>query len=323
MCSPESFVGRSNLLNSETRLRFLRNESADEERLFQGQVRWHNLRTGLSLHCSDCHELQDFCTEVEVLPRLSFALFLEGHSDVRYGDKALRIGSRLGAPPEGLAIALAEPALFSREAKRGAHVRKLVVSLAPEWFESGGLDEHAGYAQIVGFKRKHLEVRHWQPSARLLALAEQMLCPPGYSPMLQNLYLESRALEIAGEALTTITHEATLPVGSLRPHEHRRLLRVVELLDSGAADGWSLERIAREAGVNTSTLQRQFRLHKGTTVFEYQRVRKLLEAREALERQGANVAQAAWIAGYNSATNFATAFKRQFGLTPKQVRGRI
>ena len=100
-------------------------------------------------------------------------------------------------------------------------------------------------------------------------------------------------------------------------------VRLVDLLDSGEADSWSLDHIARETGVNATTLQRQFRSLKGMTVFEYQRGRRLNSAREALEREGATVTEAAWRAGYNSPANFATAFKRQFGISPRQVRSRV
>jgi AraC-like DNA-binding protein len=96
--------------------------------------------------------------------------------------------------------------------------------------------------------------------------------------------------------------------------------RLRELLDSGRADEWSLAAIAREAGVNINTMQKQFRAFSGHTVFEYLRTRRLVAARRALEQEGVTVAQAAWRAGYNSAANFATAFKREFGITPRQVR---
>ena len=150
-----------------------------------------------------------------------------------------------------------------------------------------------------------------------------MLNPPGFDALLASLYLQSRALEIACEALASLGESATLVEPGLRPHEYRRLQRLVERLDSGEADGWSLDQIARETGVNATTLQRQFRSFKGMTVFEYQRGRRLNGAREALEREGATVTEAAWRAGYNSPANFATAFKRQFGISPRQVRSRV
>lgn len=291
--------------------------------LFQGRLNWVNLRSGLSLHSSDCFELHNFSTQVRMEPRLNFVLFLEGRSDVRYGDRDVRFGSDKAASCEGVALAVAEPVLFSRKAQRGAHIRKLVVSLKPEWFDNGGFDGQAEYAAIRDFSRQHLAQKRWQPSARLQTLAEQILNPPGYCPLLENLYLESRSLEIASEALAVLSQQAPVAPAGLRPQEHQRIRRVLELLDSGQADDWNLEAIARDAGINANTLQRQFQASQGMTLFEYLRTRKLTQARIALEREGISVTQAAWIAGYGSAANFATAFKRRFGLTPRQVRSRL
>ncbi|MBC8651321.1 helix-turn-helix transcriptional regulator [Pseudomonas sp. MTM4] len=317
MQQPDHLIRRDELpLTSQPGLRLAR---PDDDRLFYGRVGWLQLRDGLSLHWSDYEELQDFVTENVVGPRLSFVLFLDGQSEVNYGDLSLTFGQPGRCrSPEGIALAMNEPVLFRRQARRGRHIRKLVVSLSPEWFEAAGGE--AG-SSVHRFMQSHLAPQVWQPSARLLTLAEQMLNPPDYDPLLQRLYLESRALDIACEALGSLDERA--PSVGLRPHEHVRVQRLTELLDSGAADDWTLERIAREIGVNANTLQRQFRTLHGMTVFEYQRARRLLQARQALERDGVSVNEAAWRAGYNSPANFATAFKRQFGISPRQVRARI
>ena len=82
----------------------------------------------------------------------------------------------------------------------------------------------------------------------------------------------------------------------------------------------SVEEIAAKIGVSVNTLQRLFHAGHGTTVFHYVRMRKLEQARLALENEGVSIAQAAYIAGYNSSANFSTAFKRRYGFTPKQSR---
>lgn len=317
MQQPDHLIRRDELpVASQPGLRLAR---PDDDRLFYGRVGWLQLRDGLSLHWSDYEELQDFVTENVVGPRLSFVLFLDGQSEVSYGDLPLTFGqSDPRHRPEGVALAMNEPVLFRRQARRGRHIRKLVVSLAPEWFEAAGAEVGS---TVQRFMQSHLAPRVWQPSTRLLTLAEQMLNPPGYDPLLERLYLESRALDITCEALGSLGERA--PCASLRPHEHQRVQRLTELLDSGAADGWTLEHIAQEVGVNANTLQRQFRELRGMTLFEYQRTRRLLQARQALERDGISVNEAAWRAGYNSPANFATAFKRQFGISPKQVRARL
>ncbi|AHL73818.1 AraC family transcriptional regulator [Stutzerimonas stutzeri] len=302
----------------------LRLSDGDDDRLFYGRVKWAQLRDGLSLHWSDCEELQDFVTENTVGPRLSFVLFLQGQSQVSYGDLALTLGQPSARQaPEGIAVSMNEPVQFRRQARRGSHIRKLVVSLTPDWFEGRGEDTGATDSAVRRFMDSHLAPRVWKPSSRLLTLADQMLNPPGYDALLEGLYLESRALDIACEALGSLGECDHAAQQRLRPQEYRRLQRLVALLDSGEADTWTLDHIAREMGVNATTLQRQFRLFKGMTVFEYQRSRRLHRAREALEREGATVTEAAWGAGYNSAANFATAFKRQFGINPRQVRARV
>lgn len=75
--------------------------------------------------------------------------------------------------------------------------------------------------------------------------------------------------------------------------------------------------------MNANTLQRQFRSVYGTTVFEHLRECHLQRARQALEHDGITVGQAALVAGYTSAANFATAYRRRFGLPPKLARARV
>lgn len=58
----------------------------------------------------------------------------------------------------------------------------------------------------------------------------------------------------------------------------------------------------------------------GTTVFDYLRRNRLLRARDALERDRCSIIAAAELAGYTSPANFATAYRRQFGMTPRQSR---
>lgn len=82
----------------------------------------------------------------------------------------------------------------------------------------------------------------------------------------------------------------------------------------------SIERIARETGVSVSWVQRHFREEFGIGVFEFIRIRRLELGRQALENEGATIAQAAHAAGYSDATNFTAAFKRVFGFPPTNLR---
>ncbi len=292
---------------------------AAHDSLFKGRLSWQRLRSGLSLHCSDCIELHDFSTQVEVAPRLSFVLFMAGHSAVCYDDRSLSIAAS-PKRPEGIAVALTEPATFTRQAQRGTHIRKLSVCLTPEWFESGGFDAHDSLRALVDPQSQHLAMRRWVPTARLLALVELTLNQATENSLLQHLQQESRALELAHGVIAQLTGQAASPPKTQRPHEQKLVQRALELLHSGEADGWSLEQIAAAAGASASTLQRQFQAARGVSVFAYQRQHKLQLARTALLGGGVSIVEAAWLAGYSSAANFATAFRRQFGVSPQAVQ---
>jgi AraC-like DNA-binding protein len=82
----------------------------------------------------------------------------------------------------------------------------------------------------------------------------------------------------------------------------------------------SLEALAREAGLSETTLKRGFRQVFGSTVFEHLRTLRMERASELLQSGRATVIEAATLVGYSNPSNFASAFRRQFGLNPKEFQ---
>ena len=81
----------------------------------------------------------------------------------------------------------------------------------------------------------------------------------------------------------------------------------------------SVETVARATAMSSSALQRRFRRDTGLTVFEYVRSRRLEKVRDVLRQEDMSVSEAAFLAGYNHTSNFITAFRRQFGVTPGEL----
>lgn len=283
--------------------------------------RTRRLRPGLLLHWEDAREATDLVAQTEIDAGLRIVLLLEGAVDVSFGRQRVALSCGCGATSAAL-VAVAEPDQLTRRARRGTYSRRMTLTLSPAWLAQSG----AAPGVLDDFMRRHLALQRWQASPRAVAVAEQMLRPPALQPLLQNIYLESRALELAGEALATLqspADSATPNASALRPREHQRLRALCAFLASGQADGLSLSAIARHMGINANTLQRQFRAVYGTTVFDHLRECRLQRARRALEHDGVTVGQAAMLAGYTSAANFATAYRRRFGLPPKLARSRV
>jgi AraC-like DNA-binding protein len=141
--------------------------------------------------------------------------------------------------------------------------------------------------------------------------------------MLQHLYNEIRAIEIVTEALQALLADDVSSTSVLRPADYRRLQHIREFIEARIDEPFTLETISQEAGMSVNTLQRLFRAVLGLTIFEYVRSRKLIRARNALEREGITIAEASYLAGYSSPSNFATAFRRFFGIPPSSVRAAL
>lgn len=288
--------------------------------LMSGRFLLARLRDGLYLHCTDVEHLQDMTARFPVLEGgVKVLLKLEGNAEVSFGGTPLHLNAGQGraAQPRGAVFNLAGPEDFERRCRAGTRERMVVLTMTPGWFEASGID-----ARRFG---RHLAVHAWQPSARAVAIAEQLVRPDGFVGEMQSLFQESRALELIGEALGRHGGTLAAPATSagLRPADHRRVVRLRGSLQSGEFDALDMAAIAREMGCNANTLQRHFRQVFGESIFDHLRGCRLRRAADALRLQCVSVAQAAEIAGYGSQANFSTAFRRHFGISPKHARARL
>jgi len=263
-------------------------------------------------------------TQAELKPALKLVMMLQGSADVSFGHRRLTWPmDEPGGGDDAALVSLAEPDLFVRRARRGNAERSVTLTVTQEWLTNGPLADGPAWPAIESFATTHLSLVRWRPSSRMRALAEQISRPAVFTAGLQSLYQESRCIEMIVEALGGVaalqgSRGCSPAVG---PRAGRKLSALRELLDSGAADDASLAVIARQVGMTVNAMQSGFRALTGKAVFEYLRYGRLERARCALERDGASVAEATAIAGYSSTANFSTAFRREFGLTPRQSQG--
>lgn len=292
--------------------------------VLQGEFESLTLRPGLVLQRTRVQDLHDMTTRLTLAPGLKIGLLVEGETEIAYGGHPLRLGPRRDAQGRlhhrGAVVALAEPDTFTRHWRRGRREAKVSVTLQPEWLDAGALPEGPALDALRAFRACHLARHPWTPSARALALAHQIARPPALAAPFRHWYLEARTLELASEALMAVAGAPSATTGRLTPREHRRLAELLAWIDTQPAAGLTLEAIAREAAMSPAALQRTFRAAHGQALFDHLRTRRLEAARLALERDGLTVGQAAEIAGYRGAHNFATAFKRRYGCTPRELR---
>ncbi|MBZ9557448.1 MULTISPECIES: AraC family transcriptional regulator [unclassified Modicisalibacter] len=285
--------------------------------LLRGAMRFADLQPGLRLRLADVEDRYDMVTRAELPAGVKIALVIDGEARVSYGGQTLALGP--SAPSTGALVSLPEATPFVRQGRAGGHERTLILSLAPDW-----LSRH-GYPLATD---RRVRVTRWSPSPGLQRLATRLFdarLTVAPDPA-HHLQLSGFALAMAGEAFTTLSEQAEKAehggciAGEERRPPDRRLQRLMALVDSGEVHRLSQEDVARHVGMSLSSLQRRFRACYGESLGRFLRRRRLETGLAALRNEGVSVEAAAILAGYSSAANFATAFKREFGARPGDLR---
>lgn len=97
-----------------------------------------------------------------------------------------------------------------------------------------------------------------------------------------------------------------------------RVVRAVSILHTNFAETLRVEQLADVARMSPSSFHQHFKALTSMTPLQFQKQLRLLEARRLMVTQAANVAEAAYKVGYESASQFSREYSRSFGIAPKQ-----
>jgi AraC family transcriptional regulator, transcriptional activator of the genes for pyochelin and ferripyochelin receptors len=158
-------------------------------------------------------------------------------------------------------------------------------------------------------------IRAISPSIQL-ALQQMLECP--FQGVIKQMYLESKSVEV----LALWLDQARSSNPSTQPHtiEIERIYQAKEILLRQIDNPPSLLTLARQVGLNDCTLKRGFKQVFGTTVFGYLHQYRMEQARSLLRDRHLNVTEVAQKVGYKNLSAFSTAFRKQFGVSPKQMQ---
>ncbi|MBJ3783498.1 AraC family transcriptional regulator [Devosia sediminis] len=149
-------------------------------------------------------------------------------------------------------------------------------------------------------------------------LSQSLLRSPFEGPI-GRLFLQARVLELLGHQFQHLGGGSQSR--TLTSREQSRIRMARDMLMADLRDPPDLEALASMAGLSSKKLNRGFRDLYGTTVFSYLQDARLDVARAALEAgTPMPLKQLAWDLGYGQVSNFVTAFRRRFGVTPGSLR---
>jgi AraC family transcriptional activator of pyochelin receptor len=165
-----------------------------------------------------------------------------------------------------------------------------------------------------------------QTTAAMNQVLQQILHAP-YQGLTQQLYLESKALELLALQLSQWMKESSSrerssvgeapPTRRLTSDERERLHAARDLIIRHIHTAPSLATIAQQVGLSEYRLKQGFHQVFGTTPFGYVHHHRMQVAQELLLNSDLSIAGVAAKVGYCNPEAFSTAFRRRFGINPK------
>ncbi|GAA0473913.1 MULTISPECIES: helix-turn-helix transcriptional regulator [Tatumella] len=277
----------------------------DTTELVRGRVEEWRLSSGMSVTHSDLQILHPYESTSAGSSPLYMLVVLEGHVDLQLNGQPVSLSAgRVLSTPLGKTSVLS--------ARHHKDQRLITLSLG---FSPVSSPPQSPLARVLkSGPRTGTPFTVWHLPDSLLA---SMRFAIGYqsTAAARELMLEGLMLQLLGTMITPPDWQQNTRT---LPGERHRLEVVRQLLASSPEKNHSLESLAKTAAMSSSSLRTKFRQAYGDSVFNYLRDCRLALARRYLQ-QGYSVQQAAWMSGYQHATNFSTAFRRRYGISPSHL----
>src|SRR5882724_2370834 len=157
-------------------------------------------------------------------------------------------------------------------------------------------------------------------------LLDDMFAADKDSPV-GHLILQNRILMLAGKFLSTFLTKAP-PRKEISPKKSKdkekdiqALKDVEQILSNDKLDKFpSIEMLSKTAMMSTTKLKTKFKQLYGMKLYEFYNRNRLEKAKEMLKTGNYSVKQVGYDIGFSNLSNFAKAFKKEFGILPKDIR---
>jgi AraC-like DNA-binding protein len=280
-----------------------------------GYTRHFELAPGMYLGLIDREHLQDWSVQVPVHDHLiQIGVLLSGVLDAEGAHPTLG-GNRAYFSGSGISPGYREHH-YAGQRLTMVNVELEPALLKPLFGQEGQLEPELKSLLCKGQDWKASFYPTLTPAMR--SLAQQIWNAP-YRGMTRRMYLQAKVWELLAMQIDLVMKDQATANTTIRlkPDTVTRLHYAKEILTQQLEHSPSLSEVAQRVGVSDRTLRRGFRELFGTTVISYLTQARMKRAEQLLREQEMTVADVANLVGYEHLGHFAAAFKRQFGITPR------
>lgn len=180
--------------------------------------------------------------------------------------------------------------------------------------------KEAGYIPFLSEEnksRKYYDESIIKPN--VLLVLQQIINNVTINNSIRNLYIKGKIYELlslhfqkdesfSGEYCPFLMNE----------NDVLKIREAKDIIIARMEDPPTLQDLANEIGVNLKKLKEGFKQIYGDTVYSFLFDYKMEYARKLLESNQYNVNEVGILVGYSTASHFISAYKKKFGITPKQ-----
>ncbi|MEM6274877.1 MAG: AraC family transcriptional regulator [Myxococcota bacterium] len=277
---------------------------------FDGIARGFAMRPGLSMIYTELTARQDYRLTGAIQRSLNIIVTSgPGEFEVRFPSGAVSRASG----DQTLLVSVPETAHLTGFASAGQSNQTLRLRVFPELLSDRDLAAEVNERLA---KPRLEQFPYFTESSSMLTLLRE----PTGSSIVGQLAAESLALQLIARLFFVDTTNTTDPNNGLTSDDRAKLLRVHDMIVAEPASDCRLEDLSRAAGMSVSSFKAKFPLLFGQTPMAFFRELRLDRARIALAARELSVTEAATLAGYTHVSTFSTAFRRRFGIAPRDLQ---
>ncbi|RPD41645.1 helix-turn-helix transcriptional regulator [Chitinophaga barathri] len=177
------------------------------------------------------------------------------------------------------------------------------------------------YAENVAANKPVFLTHGYTITARMMQVIEEVRhCH--FTGGLKKLFLQSKAIELLALQCEQIEAETLRKPETVRVSrtDEEKIYHARDLLLANAQEPLSLMELARKAGLNEFKLKNGFKKVFDNTVFGYLNDYRLEQSREMMRAGEVSFTEIADTLGYSSLQHFSNAFRKKYGMSPREVR---
>ena len=135
---------------------------------------------------------------------------------------------------------------------------------------------------------------------------------------IQHLILHQKTLELLILFLQKIEKRSILKnTARLHTNDIESIFQIRKCILESLPDTPSVNKLASDAGMSVSKLQKCFKQVFGKSIIQYALSEKMQSAKRLLDTNKYSVSEVGYLIGYSNLSHFSEAFKSEFGINPK------